>query len=277
MPKRTLLVVIAAVVALSVAGTVAAQSTLRFSDVPTDHPDFAAINWAAEVGVTNGYGDGTFRPEQPLSFRHATVFLARYYEDILGADVSAGFTRSDMMRVLYEMAGVPDQGTSPPSGDDSGYTNGELPGDSTWEGTATFDGEPASVLCGRGFAEIVLSLTDGEWYWMVWLPPMEGAAPFIDLSWTGPNHGHQEALASHLDFEPHNGLGVGPQSWTDVDAGDVTLTVTPYGLDDPSFYPNDADRPWALLTAGPFPHESHVYAPTKLKQQWAPSVNCDQP
>ena len=108
MPKRTLVVVIAVVVVLSVAGTVAAQSTLRFSDVPTDHPDFAAISWAAEVGVTAGYGDGTFRPEQPLSFRHATVFLARYYEEVLGADVSVDFTRSDMMRVLYEMAGSPD-------------------------------------------------------------------------------------------------------------------------------------------------------------------------
>ena len=110
MPKPLLAAVVAVVVVFAVVGTVVAQSSQRFSDVSPDHPDYDAVQWAAEVGVTTGYDDGTFRPEQPLSFRHATVFLARYYEEILGADVSADFTRSDMMRVLYEMAGAPVRG-----------------------------------------------------------------------------------------------------------------------------------------------------------------------
>ena len=151
MPKPLLAAVVAVVVVFAVVGTVVAQSSQRFSDVSPDHPDYDAVQWAAEVGVTTGYDDGTFRPEQPLSFRHATVFLARYYEEILGADVSADFTRSDMMRVLYEMAGAPGQGSSSSDGEEgSGDTREESPSDTTWDGTSTFDGESASVVCGRG-------------------------------------------------------------------------------------------------------------------------------
>ena len=55
---------------------------------------------AAEVGVTLGYTDGTFKPERPLSKRHAVVFMERYYDEILGADESENFTRGDMMVLL---------------------------------------------------------------------------------------------------------------------------------------------------------------------------------
>ena len=81
------------------------ESLRRFPDVAPDHAAHDAIQWAAEVGVT--YTDGTFKPERPLSKRHAVVFLERYYDEILGADESADFTRADMMQVLYEIAGKP--------------------------------------------------------------------------------------------------------------------------------------------------------------------------
>ena len=85
----------------------ATQSGQRFSDVPLDHPDYAAIEWAATNGITAGYGDGTFRPDAALSYSHASVFLERYYGEVLGVDPSPDFTRSDMMRILYEIAGSP--------------------------------------------------------------------------------------------------------------------------------------------------------------------------
>ena len=84
-----------------------AQSLQRFPDVPPDHEAHDAIQWAAEVGVTTGYTDGTFKPARPLSKRHAVVFMERYYDEILGAQESADFTRADMMQVLYEIAGKP--------------------------------------------------------------------------------------------------------------------------------------------------------------------------
>ena len=72
----------------------------RFPDVPADHYAFGAVEWAASVGVTLGFADGTFRPQQPLSRWHAVVFMERYYDEILGADESEDFTRGDMMVLL---------------------------------------------------------------------------------------------------------------------------------------------------------------------------------
>ena len=72
----------------------------RFPDVPVGHYAFEAVEWAAGVGVTTGYEDGTFKPERPLIKRHAVVFMERYYDEILGAEESEDFTRGDMMVLL---------------------------------------------------------------------------------------------------------------------------------------------------------------------------------
>ena len=101
--RRIAIAVGAAMAVIAVGGTVAAQTMQRFSDVPPDHEAFDAIEWAAEVGVTTGYEDGTFKPEQPLSKRHALVFMERYYDQILQADESDGFTRGDMMILLKDI------------------------------------------------------------------------------------------------------------------------------------------------------------------------------
>ena len=84
---------------VAVPATAVAQSQ-RFPDVPPDHYAFEAVEWAAEVGVTTGYTDGTFKPERPLIKRHAVVFMERYYDEILQADESEDFTRGDMMVLL---------------------------------------------------------------------------------------------------------------------------------------------------------------------------------
>ncbi|MCY3616634.1 MAG: S-layer homology domain-containing protein [Acidimicrobiaceae bacterium] len=99
MPKKLTVAVIAAAV-LAAGGTAVAQTSQRFSDVPADHPAHGAVEWAAEVGLTLGYDDGTFKPDRPLSKRHAVVFMERFYDDILGADQSTDFTRGDMMMLL---------------------------------------------------------------------------------------------------------------------------------------------------------------------------------
>ena len=111
--------------------TAVAQSQ-RFPDVPPDHYAFEAVEWAAEVGVTAGYTDGTFRPEQPLSKRHAVVFMERYYDQILQAEESDNFTRGDMMVLLKAI----NDGTARDS-----------TGPST--GTTTLPGEGISVTMAR--------------------------------------------------------------------------------------------------------------------------------
>jgi S-layer homology domain len=51
-----------------------------FSDVPTDHPFFWDIQWLASTGITTGYEDGTFRPEEPVTRQAMAAFLHRYHD-----------------------------------------------------------------------------------------------------------------------------------------------------------------------------------------------------
>ena len=87
---------------IEIAGTTTTTTvaSTRFPDVAPDHYAFEAVEWAAEVGVTTGYTDGTFKPERPLIKRHAVVFMERYYDEILQAEESEDFTRGDMMVLL---------------------------------------------------------------------------------------------------------------------------------------------------------------------------------
>ena len=98
--RRPVAVAVVAVAILAAAGTAVAQSVQRFSDVPPDHEAHEAVEWAAGAGLTLGYGDGTFRPDEPLAKWRALVFMERYYDDVLGADESGAFTSGDMMMLL---------------------------------------------------------------------------------------------------------------------------------------------------------------------------------
>ncbi|MYF88893.1 MAG: S-layer homology domain-containing protein, partial [Boseongicola sp. SB0676_bin_33] len=93
---RRIAVAIIAAIGVLVGGTATAQSVQRFSDVLADHPQADAIAWAAGVGLTVGYGDGTFRPDDPLPRWAALIFMERFY-DVLQASESDGLTRGDMM------------------------------------------------------------------------------------------------------------------------------------------------------------------------------------
>lgn len=57
--RRTLVVAII-VLAVVAGGVAVAQTAQRFSDVPADHPQAAVIDWAADVGLTTGYGAEAF-------------------------------------------------------------------------------------------------------------------------------------------------------------------------------------------------------------------------
>lgn len=48
-----------------------------FSDVPETHPNYADIEYLAETGITSGYPDGTFRPDEPVTRKQMAAFLRR--------------------------------------------------------------------------------------------------------------------------------------------------------------------------------------------------------
>ena len=51
------------------------EEELPFTDVAPDHPNAAAIRWAKEHGVINGYPDGTFHPDSPITREEIAVLL----------------------------------------------------------------------------------------------------------------------------------------------------------------------------------------------------------
>src|SRR5918996_2812237 len=68
-----------AALALSVALLVpgVALASHQFSDVPDGHSFHDDIDWLADYGITTGFGDGTFRPSDPVTRGQMARFLHR--------------------------------------------------------------------------------------------------------------------------------------------------------------------------------------------------------
>ena len=59
-----------------------------FSDVDGDQFYAKAVAWAKHVGVVNGYGDGTFAPDAPVSREELACMLANFAETVEVEDTS---------------------------------------------------------------------------------------------------------------------------------------------------------------------------------------------
>ncbi|MGN7479522.1 S-layer homology domain-containing protein [Solibacillus silvestris] len=51
-----------------------------FKDVPTDHYAYDAIKWAYDFNIINGYANGTFRPNQPVTEQQFAQILVSYFD-----------------------------------------------------------------------------------------------------------------------------------------------------------------------------------------------------
>lgn len=74
-------------------GVTSAESA-GFADVAANDWYATAVNWAASVGVVNGYEDDTFRPNAPITREQMAAILYNY-ADYKGYDVSARADLSD--------------------------------------------------------------------------------------------------------------------------------------------------------------------------------------
>jgi hypothetical protein len=90
--------VLLTVVAAAVGGVASWATTTTFPDVPSNHPFWNEIEWAADQGIVTGYGDGTFKPGVAVSRGAAAAYLARYNDSIgwesliINPDPAAAFT-----------------------------------------------------------------------------------------------------------------------------------------------------------------------------------------
>ena len=55
----------------------ASSGSAAFTDVPADFVHAPAISAVADAGITTGYADGTFRPQDKVTRAQMASFLAR--------------------------------------------------------------------------------------------------------------------------------------------------------------------------------------------------------
>ena len=73
--------VTALVASMAIVGTVAAQPSQRFFDVPRTHYAYESIDWAVTNGITQGCGDGrNFCPDGTLTRAEIVTFMKRYHD-----------------------------------------------------------------------------------------------------------------------------------------------------------------------------------------------------
>lgn len=50
---------------------------INFIDVPTDHWAYEAIRDLSDKGIINGYEDGSFKPDEPITRAEVATIVAR--------------------------------------------------------------------------------------------------------------------------------------------------------------------------------------------------------
>jgi hypothetical protein len=78
--RRFPLAALVVVVALLVPVAATALQRGPFPDVPDDHPFVDEISWMSATGITQGFGDGTFKPGQAVTRQSMSAFMQRLYD-----------------------------------------------------------------------------------------------------------------------------------------------------------------------------------------------------
>lgn len=84
--KRQTAMALAAVFAMSVAGTALAAPANPFVDVPAKHWSYDAVTKLAQAGVISGYGDGTFRGDTHITRYEMATLVAKAMANCDNAD-----------------------------------------------------------------------------------------------------------------------------------------------------------------------------------------------
>ena len=87
--KRQTAMALAAVFAMSVAGTALAAPANPFVDVPAKHWAYDSINKLAQAGVISGYGDGTFQGDKTLTRYEVATIVAKAMANSDKADAAS--------------------------------------------------------------------------------------------------------------------------------------------------------------------------------------------
>lgn len=84
-----------------------------FTDVPPGHWAKDTLDWAVGLGIAKGYGDGTFRPDEPVTEAEFLVMMLRAYPEVSLPRVEPGAAWYEAAYVLAEQYRWPlDRGTA---------------------------------------------------------------------------------------------------------------------------------------------------------------------
>ena len=86
-PKETMSRAMLVTALYRMAGSPETTYEESFPDVPSDQYYSVAVTWAANNGIVNGYGDGTFRPGTNVTREQLATMLYNY-ASVLGLDTS---------------------------------------------------------------------------------------------------------------------------------------------------------------------------------------------
>jgi hypothetical protein len=78
-PKRLRKVLAAGLGLAALASATAAYAVPSFNDVPESHPFVDEIEWMADTGISTGYPDGGFHPDEPVTRQAMAAFMQRLY------------------------------------------------------------------------------------------------------------------------------------------------------------------------------------------------------
>lgn len=111
------------VAAASLGSAVTVFASDQFSDVPDSHTFHDEIGWLAATGVTQGFPDGTFKPNQSVNRGQMAAFLQRFYNIFGGLHVAKTGTSGGSTSAIdtwQDVSGASVQVTVPPG------THGEI-------------------------------------------------------------------------------------------------------------------------------------------------------
>lgn len=78
--------------------------TLYYTDVAIDSAYYNAIGALTDIGVINGYGDGTFGVADKITEAHFDLMISR--SGAVGVEMVAGMTRGEAAKAIYEALGL---------------------------------------------------------------------------------------------------------------------------------------------------------------------------
>jgi hypothetical protein len=86
--KKTFVILLALLLILGLASSALAANDVSFSDVPTNHWAYGAVAKLANAGLIDGYSDGTFRGDKPITRYEFAILITRTMGQYEKADVA---------------------------------------------------------------------------------------------------------------------------------------------------------------------------------------------